>query len=125
MQSDTRPSQRLIGNLRQSIKFRRDLMSHSKIIAIGTVTFHRFVLKISVHTPCGYCWECTSVRGVDVLGQQYQRDTEKHLLVQKHVVDIAPTNHEHWSTGDAWHEHDQLLKKRHDSIMSPFVGHKM
>jgi len=45
MQSDTRPPQRLIGNLHQSIKFRRDLMSHFKIIAIGTVTFHRFVLK--------------------------------------------------------------------------------
>ena len=60
-----------------------------------------------------------SVRGVDVLGQQYQRDTSKH------VVEIAPTNHEHWSTGKAWHEHDQLAKKRHDSIMLPFVGQKV
>jgi len=59
MQSDTRPPQRLIGNLHQSIKFRRDLMSYFKIIAIGTVTFHRFVLKISVHTPYGYFSEYT------------------------------------------------------------------
>jgi len=82
-------------------------MSYFKIIAIGTVTFHRFVLKISVHTPYGYFSEYTRV---DVLGQQYQRDTEKHLFARKHVVDIAPTNHEHWSTGKAWHEHDQLTK---------------
>jgi len=61
-------------------------MSHFKIIAIGTVTIHRFVGIFG------------SVRGVDVLEQQYQSDTEMHLRARKHVVDIAPANHEHWST---------------------------
>ena len=116
MQGNSRPPQRVYGNLCQH----QILMSHIKIIVIDTVSFHRFVLKISIHTPCEYFW---GFRG----GWRLRTAVSAWHWKAPPCAETRRWHSacEHWSTGKIWNEHDEVGKKRHNSIMSPFIGQKV